>query len=414
MKKASFKRPFSQSQLRENNLSAILNCLKAKASLSRAQLADLTELNKSTVSSLTDELLSSGLIQEVGLASSDGGRPGTLLEINSACGYAVGVEFGTHFVATVLLDLAGQVTARTEAPIDPTRIEQAMKTAVGQVETMLAAAGTPLTNVFGLGVALPGIIDRENGRLVYSPNTQWRQVPVRQIFKDAFHRPVIIENNANAAALGEHLFGAAQMVDNFIFVSIGKGIGAGLFLNGQLIRGVSGLSGEIGQSHVLHGATWLTNQDYPTRRRWDAFANKEALLGCVRAAFEQKGLDGLSGDDITISTLDLAAQKRDPAVLACMRLIGERIGLGIANLTHLLDPALILIGGELSVVMPHLLPHIDRVVQMSDLIERPFPTKIATSTFGKDAILFGAGTLIIQDVLHHPKPFMNQMINASA
>lgn len=406
---SSYKRPFSQTQLREKNLSAILYALKAHEPAARAQLAELTALNKSTVSSLIDELQTGGMIQEVGTAESGGGRPRRLLELNRSNGVVVGVEFGTRFVSAVLTNLGGKIVARTRAEIDPENIEQAMQTAVSQIKSLLSAYTS--SAVLGIGVALAGIIDQENGRLIYSPNTKWRQVPVRQLLTDAFALPVYIENNANAAALGEYFFGAAQLVENFIFVSIGQGIGSGLFLNGQLIRGVSGLSGEIGQSHVLHGEQWLATKDEQGRQRWDVFANKDALIRLVKQATQSESETAVNSplsqqDEISLQAIAAAAKASDPLALNCLKHVGERIGLGLANLTHLLDPALILIGGELVVVAPYLMPHINRVVQASDSIERPFPTEINISTFGTDAIVVGASTLVIKQIMDYPKQFI--------
>jgi len=115
-----YQRPLSQTQLREQNLSTILYCLKAEAPVSRAQLAKLTELNKSTVSSLTEELLSIGIIREVGQADSDGGRPATLLEIDADGGLIIGVDIGVHVVSAVLTNLSAQIVARFEQPTQTT------------------------------------------------------------------------------------------------------------------------------------------------------------------------------------------------------------------------------------------------------------------------------------------------------
>lgn len=403
-----YKRPISQTDLREKNLSTILYCLREEAPTSRANLASLTQLNKSTVSSLTEELLAAGVIEDVGLAESDGGRPGKLLALNAPQNLSIGVEFAANLVSVVVTNLVGEIQARCEAVVDHSEQEQMLQTAVTLINKMLSTVVAQNGRVLGIGVALPGVVDGINGRLVYSPNLQWRQVAIRQYFESHFDYPINIENNANAAALGEHFFGAAQQIDDFIFVSVGKGIGAGLFLNGDLFHGVRGMAGEIGQAHVVQGQAWLMEQD---GRRWDSFANKPALLTLV-----QDGLDGRQqtvlrewiGDErpLTLQLINRAAVAEDVFALNCLKEVGERIGLGIANLIHFIDPALILLGGEMAAVGTHLLPHIASITQQSDLIEREYPVKVALSQFREDAILIGASTLMIQMALNEPRTYL--------
>ena len=403
-----YKRPISQTDLREKNLSTLLYCLRAEAPTSRANLAHLTQLNKSTVSSLTEELLEAGVIEDVGLAVSGGGRPGKLLEINADGGYAIGLEFATHTVSAVLTNLKGRILSAFSAEIDQTDHIASLKTAVNLIKKILATPNAQSGRIIGMGIAITGVVDSQNGRLRYSPNLQWRNVDIRAYFESEFNLPIVVENNANAAAMGEYFFGAAQWIENFIFISVGKGIGAGIFLNGDLYRGASSLAGEVGQSHVVQGRRWLKNMD---RKRWDSFANKESLLKRILKQIEQGHssiVEDWIGEErpLTLKMVNEAAELHDKVVCNCMRDIGERLGLGIANIVHFIDPSLILLGGELATVAEHLLPHIARIVHNSDLIERLEPVRIEVSEFREDAILIGAATLVIQMAMNHPKTYL--------
>ncbi|MEM7330500.1 MAG: ROK family protein [Chloroflexota bacterium] len=403
-----YKRPISQTDLREKNLSTLLYCLRAEAPISRANLANLTQLNKSTVSSLTEELLEAGVIEDVGLAVSGGGRPGKLLEINGNGGYAIGVEFSAHAVFVVLTDLKGQILMAIDSEIEQADQDGSLKTAVSLINQVLVTPKAQSGRIIGIGIAIAGVVDSQNGRLLYSPNLQWRHIDILKYFEDQFNFPIIVENNANAAALGEYFFGAAQLIDNFIFISVGKGIGAGIFLNGDLYRGASSLAGEVGQSHVVQGRRWLKNMD---RQRWDSFANKDALLNRILTHIEQ-GKSSIVSDwidekrPLTLKMVHKAAEAGDDVVCRCVKDIGERIGLGIANMVHFIDPSLILLGGELATVGNHLLPHIERIVHNSDLIERLKPVQIEVSKFREDAILIGASTLVIQMAINQPKTYL--------
>lgn len=407
-----YQRPLSQTQLREQNLSTILYCLKAEAPVSRAQLAKLTELNKSTVSSLTEELLSIGIIREVGQADSDGGRPATLLEIDADGGLIIGVDIGVHVVSAVLTNLSARIVARFEQPTQTTDQDEVLATTTHLIDRCLNHPLAQDGRVLGIGVGVSGIIDPDAGEIIYTPNLKWRHVSLRHRLAAQFGLPIYVENNANAAALGEYFFGAAQQIDNFIFVSIGKGLGAGLILNGQLFRGVSGLAGEIGQSHVVQGGKWLANVDAEKQVRWHSFANKEALLGLVdgelehgRASILRQWRDQNNGV-VTLKMLKQAAEAGDEVALFALKKVGELLGLGIANLVHFIDPSLVLIGGEFATIGAPLTPHIARIVKASDLIERHEPIQIEVSTFGEDAILIGAVTLVVQAIMNHPKQLL--------
>ena len=243
--------PADQFFIREQNSSFVLWMLHKNAPLSRAQLAIKTGLNKSTVSSLVDELLERKLIHETGLNSRGVGRPGTLLEINPRAGCILGLEFGVDFLAVILTDFVGNILWRKEKATDPEESQKkTLERALVLVRGATAAARQINLPVLGMGLTIPGTVDLDAGTLIFAPNLHWHNLQLREFFSRETGLKVYLENDANAAAVAEHLFGTARQSTDFLFVFAGVGIGGGLFLNGELYRGKNGYAGEIGHSPI--------------------------------------------------------------------------------------------------------------------------------------------------------------------
>ena len=241
-----------QAFVREKNLSSVLRLIHTQSQISRAQLAVITGLNKSTISSLVDELLTQKLIHETGSNSGAAGRPATWLEINPQAGLVIGVELGVDFVSVAGTDLLSNILWRHKEDANPAEdqnkmIEQTLRI----VKEAMAANKRKGGRFLGLGLATPGTVDLNEGLLIFAPNLHWHNVPFRKIFREQTKLNIFIENDANAAAIAEHLFGSARQSQDFLFVFAGVGIGGGLFLNGKLYRGKNGYAGEIGHSPIM-------------------------------------------------------------------------------------------------------------------------------------------------------------------
>lgn len=394
-----------QTLVREINLSTVLRYLQAGPAVSRAGLANLTGLNKTTVSSLVEELLSLGLVHEVGLATSAGGRPATLLELNPQAGRIIGVELGVDFISVILTNLAGQLCWQRVQETDPTQPQQAIidlaLCLVSEARRVSQAEGMRL---LGLGLAVPGMVNVESATLLFSPNLQWRNLPLGQIFAQHTGVTVWVENDANAAALAEHFFGAARQVQNFIFLTIGVGIGGGLFLNGNLYRGASGLAGEIGHTSLT------SNGNRPcrcgNRGCWETSSNQYALIERVRALLDV-GQSSLvtqlmaeHNSRLTLAVIAQAAGAGDSVALEALAETGTAIGLGVANLINTFNPEMIVIGGAMNVTGDYLLPAIKEIVAKRTLAETQ--PQIVLSTFGPAASVIGAAALVVNAILANP------------
>ena len=397
-----------QASVRELNLSLVLRVIYNEAPISRAQLAARTGLNKSTVSSLVEELMNYRLIHETGINSVGTGRPATLLEINPLVGCIVGVELGVDFVAVVLTDFIGKILWRQMAAADPTDDQETtLARTLSLVSGAITACREKGLNLLGLGVAAPGTVDVEEGILIFAPNLQWRNVPLRAIFSQYTGLKVFVENDANSAAVAEHLFGAVRECKNFIFVFAGVGIGGGLFLNGQLYRGHNGYAGEIGHSPIM-AEPFQSSCHCGNRGCWETYANQHSIFQRVRERLEAKRSSIIpklleeQNVSLSIAIIKQAADKEDSEARASFAEAGTAMGQGITSLINIFNPEKVILGGPLSIAGDYLLPAIKDTVSQHSLPETVQHADVLLSMFGSDASLIGAIAIVVDDILSNP------------
>lgn len=397
-----------QALIRELNLSLVLRYIHNEAPVSRAQIAHATGLNKSTVSSLVEELLTRKLIHETGRNSVGTGRPATQLEVNPQAGGIIGAELGVDFIAIALTDFTGNILWRQLLDVDP---NDAKETILSKTLTLADMAvevcQSHNLDCLGLGLSVPGTVDLDQGILVFAPNLHWRNVPLKKIFSEHTGLNVYVENDANAAAIAEHLFGVARKSDDFIFVVVGIGIGGGLFLNGHLYRGKDGFAGEIGHTPIL-AEPHQTLCHCGKRGCWETYANQPAILQRVQSRLNGKKnsrnpftLQQQNGH-LTISIIKQAADEGNRDSLEALSETGAALGLGFAGLIDIFNPEKIILGGPLSIVGNYLLPAIIETASSHSFTVTNPNAEILLSSFKTDAVLIGAISIVVDDVLSTP------------
>ena len=398
-----------QSYVREKNLSSVLHLLYGQNRLSRAQLANLTNLNKSTVSSLAENLIHRGLIYETGLNSVGTGRPATILEINPNAGGIIGLELGVDFISVLLTDFLGNILCRRIETIDPSISEErAIDMTLNLVDDAIHNCQTRKLRLLGIGVSTPGIVDLKEKVLVFAPNLHWRNVSLGKIISEHTGLPAFIDNDGNSAALGEHLFGKARSIRNFVFIFAGVGIGAGLFLNNELYRGQSGFAGEIGHTPILMNPTLQIPCHCGNRGCWETHASQFSIIHRAQASLEAKrdtlirDLMQQEGAPLSISLIKNAADSGDQEAIDIFTETGEVMGLGFATLINIFNPEKVILGGPLSIIGEYLLPAILLSVKKHTLSEINQQVEILISEFGPDASVIGAVALVVNDILINP------------
>ncbi len=392
--------------MREMNIALILECLRRDAPLSRAELAQITGLNKATVSSLVKELLDSQFVQETGFYAGDAGRPSIQLNLNPQAGGIIGAEVGVDFLSVILTDFSAEILWRRtestlglpgqEAILD--RVEQVLQ------EACLQAQARNL-RLLGLGLGVPGLLNAATGTLLFAPNLKWSNVPLKQRLQEKFNFPIFVDNEASMAALGESYFGAARGSDFVLYVSAGVGLGGGIVLNRRVLPGAAGFAGEVGHMTMDPNGPRCNCGNFGC---WETFVSQWAVFRRVREAVAQGQTSSLvlavKGDlgHLTIPLVVDAARSGDLVARAALDETGRYLGIGLANLINALNPQRVVFGGILSLGREFLLPVIREVVQQRALRWSRETTEIVIAAYGDSACVMGGVATVFHHILAQP------------
>lgn len=396
-----------QSLVKQLNSALILNLLLKDSPQSRANLAQQTGLNRSTISSLVGDLIDQGLIREVGLEEAGSrGRPGVLLELNPGGGCIVGIEIHVGYVTAILTDFTAHTLWRRHAVFSlDTDQSEVIELGEELIYAALQAGRAHGLNPLGIGLAVAGLVDTVQGELVYAPNLHWRHITFRDLWGHKFGVPLYIENDGNASALGEHYFGVAKGHRDFLFLGTGLGMSGGLMLNGQIYRGVGGFAGEVGHIIVESGGELCS---CGRRGCWETLVGTPAVIRGIIHALNNGApsripeLVGHNFDLITMEVVVDAANKGDQLALDTLSSIALHLGSGIANLINLFNPDLIVLGGELTQAGKYLLPTIGKIVAAEALRDIAQRVALAVSSQTTDACVRGAAALVIDGIVREP------------
>ena len=236
--------------MREVNRSLVLDLVKAGGVVSRASIARSTTLAKPTVSAIVDELIADGLIQEVGVGSTAGGRPPILLRFNARSQLVIGAHIGARRTTIAVGDATGVELVRKELPTPQGEPEAVVRTVAATVQNAVAIGQMESAAISAMGVVVPGLTDFHTGVCMLAPNLGWRDVAVGPLLAAELGIPVYVHNAGQAAAVAEHLEGAGVGVGDLALLYAGTGLSAGVISGGQILHGAGGTAGEIGHCAI--------------------------------------------------------------------------------------------------------------------------------------------------------------------
>jgi glucokinase-like ROK family protein len=398
----STQRTGNQTLVREINLAAIMRHLHNHAPISRAALAEKTGLNKTTVSSLIQELIDFKFVRETGLESAGTGRPAIMLELNPAAGIMVSAEIGVDFISVLCTDFAVNPIWEHKENTDPDMGHQAILSRTLVLIGQAIEAGRKVTgNILGIAVGVPGLVDQRSGTVLFAPNLKWENISLRATLQESFDTHIFVNNEANLAALGEYYFGAAQRYHDVLYVSAGVGLGGGIIYNGHLLNGGSGFAGEFGHMTMDPNGERC---NCGNRGCWETQAGQAALFRHIRQAAEQGQATSLAKnlDQLTVPLVLEAAQNGDDIALNALNQVGQALGIGIASLVNALNPELVVFGGILSLAGDLLLAVINQVLEQRALRWNENATKVVLSQHGFNSCVMGGAATVYHAALNQP------------
>lgn len=312
--------------------SAILGLLGTRGPTSRADVARALEVSPATVTQLTRDLIARGLVAELETAPSQGGRPGRLLGLVRSAGGVIGAKVTADHVAIVDVDLDGTVRSTTAHPFEPDAPDAL--DALGHI--LRSAIAEHPGHLLGIGVGIPGSVDSQASGVVQAPTLGWTDARVGAVLRSALGVPVLVENDVNALAVAERLYGAGREHGSYLVITIGRGIGCGIVVDGAVYRGASGGAGEIGHVPItLDGPVCGCG----LRGCLEAHIGQDALMRSARAI-------GVLGPDGTATDLRRAADDGDVRAQEIYREAGATLGRALAGVVHTIDPEIIVLLGE--------------------------------------------------------------------
>lgn len=384
------------------NLS-ILEVIRKNGPISRTDISKITEFNIVTVSNYVNHYIRKGLVVEGELDESTGGRKPVLVELNPKAAYIVGVGLNMINMVGVLVDLETNVVYELKKERTPQNSEAVLNTMIELAKEVIEGSKIDKSKIAGVGVGVPGIID-EAGRTV-----RWPQSPgdkdisvclsIKEKFEKSIGIPTFVENDANAAVLGEKWLGLDRDVKHMIYMF--SGIGSGILIDGEIYRGASGCAGEIGiyssksenLEEVLNGKEHLG--------RWDADLGMSAY---IREALDKgqksRVLDLAEGnpDQIHLTHISAAAKEGDTLAIRAVEHGGALLGKKIAFLVNLLSPQIVVIGGGIEESGSILIDSIKRTVKEWAVEEAASQVKIIPSAFGDRAVALGVVGIVSREI----------------
>ena len=368
------------SVMRVMNERAVFERIRVLAPVSRPQLAAATGLSKPTISLALANLERCGLVRHVGQSTGSSGRSALLYEMKPDAGWAIGVDVGRSWLRIALSNLAGEIVLRRQER-SQSREAKKLVAQIGKLVTATAEeAGLTQADITYTVIGSPGVIDQGSGSMRLAPNLPgWSGPGVIEGLHEKLGSALAVENDINLAALGEQAHGLGKGVSNFVFVSVGTGIGMGIIIDGQLYRGTRGAAGEIG--YLPLGEYDPTTEEVVKRRTGplEIVASADAIV----ATAKHLGMEGR----LTAKLIFEAARERDKLALAAVAAEAGHLARAVAAVAAVLDPELVVLGGGIGRNGDLLIAPMERRLQK--LLHLP-PPPLKVSALGDDAVVLGA------------------------
>jgi glucokinase-like ROK family protein len=338
--------------IKELNRSLVINTILNYGPISRTRISEITDLGLSTISNIVADLIKKELIYETGEEESSGGRRAILLEFNCNDRFVLGIKIGLDGIIVGLVNMKSKILDQyfIACPIKSNE-EMVLGILINAMRDLINKNHIKTEKIIGCGIGVSGLVNQKEGILVFSKILGWKKIRLKEFLEKEFNFPIFVDKDVNVLTLAEKRFGAGKKINNFICITIGKGVGAGIVIKGEIYHGSYGGAGDFG--HII------IDKDGPLcycgkRGCLETFTSDQFIINKAKEALsnqqdtmikdfikKKKDLDSISAD-----TVLKAAQKGDIVSKNIFQEVGKNLAMGIVNLISLFDPELIVIGGE--------------------------------------------------------------------
>lgn len=343
------KRIGNKELIREINISKILRLVNERGQISRTELSKETGLSLAATCNIVDYLIDKKLLYEVGEGKSTGGRKPVLLSINKEAFYVIGLKVGAENITFILAGITSNPIKKVVYSVPyPSSPQNILEIIVKGIKELFPLDSFNKNKLLGIGIGISGLINAEDGIVVKSGILGWENVPLKKMLEDKLGINVYIDNDVNTLAIAEKIFGVAQKYENFILVTIGRGVGAGIFIKGELYRGAIGGAGEFG--HIVVDPNGLLCE-CGNRGCLETFIADPFIIERVKTRLKKGEKSIITNlidnyDEITPQIILEAANLGDKFSKEIFKKVGEYLGRGLSVLVNILNPELIILSGE--------------------------------------------------------------------
>lgn len=365
-------------QTKQHNRDLVLHTIFANESISRAEVARVTNLTRTTVSDVVNGLLEEGLVQEVGRGESIGGKTPILLSVVADARYLIGLNLAQDKFIGAILNLRGEIKEMLEVPVSGDDGKTALDLVYQIIDQLMKKKITPIV---GIGVGTPGLVNTREGVVVNAVNLEWQNLPLGQLLEKKYKVPVSVLNDSQATAIGEYVYGGDHSSDdNLIVVNVKHGIGAGIFVNGRLFQGDGGGAGEIGHVVVQEGGELCRCGKYGCL---ETISSARAVLGSLKLKTLEQAQSAFENGDV----------KAQATVLKAARYLG----VSLANLIGTLNIQKIVLTGDMTRFGSAWMDEVNTSMRNAALARLSESTQLEFGTLDYRACILGASAFLLLD-----------------
>ena len=389
-------------QVRRFNRSLVLQTIRAHSPISRIELTELTTLTPTTITSLVDEFIKYGLVKEIGNIKGGVGRSRTLISINSEAYYVLGIDLARISISAGIVDLAGNLLTVKRVSSDLNQhFPVTLNTLEETIHSLLDETSPQIREkIIAIGIGSPGPLSPSKGVIISPPNfTGWSNIPLKEIMEREFGLPTFIENDAKACALGERWFGCCKNTDNFVYLAVGTGVGAGIIIDGDIYRGEGELAGEIGHTTIDINGPRCSCGNYGCLEIYTS------VISLIDRIEKEEGLKSLirDGHIETLSSFYRSAREGNIRAVEILNDYCFWVGVGVVNIINTLSPSAVVLGREALINGSDLIiPRVEKVVTERSFFTTSQQTRILASSIGQDTGVIGAATIALQEFYKSP------------
>ncbi len=382
--------------LKTSNRMLVRDAIGRRGPIARSEVARVTGLAPPTVTAIVNELIASGLVEEIGRGESSGGRRPIMLRLNPQAGFIMAMRIQRGEARVALFDLAGRIQEARRFSVEPASPQEIVETIGSCCDSIVQSAKVDRERVLWCGAALSGMVDSRQGVVERSTNLAWERVPFARMLSGRLGGiPVQLEKNTNAAAIAEKVYGSGRGCANLIYLNLSVGMGAGIIINGEVFGGACGFAGEVGHLPLMsEGGPLCTCGRHGC---FEALCGIRAVLERIRTEVPEEALAGLGLNPARIgideATSPLAIQI--PEVRKILREIGSLIGNAAGILINLFNTERIILGGELARAGDILVDAVSESVRNRVLPEMARTVRVVRSIMPEDPPLLGAYVLAL-------------------